>query len=61
MPGYRIVPGSFMDVGYGLAVPKGRSAAAAVADQLIRDMRASGEIAAIFARHKITGLIVPAN
>jgi len=61
MPGYRVVPGSFMDVGYGLAVPKGRSAAAAVAGQLIRDMRANGEIAAMLARHKITGLAIPAN
>lgn len=61
MPGYRVVPGSFMDIGYGLAVPKGRSAAAAVAEKLIRDMRDSGEITAMLVRHKISGLTAPAN
>ena len=60
MPGYRVVSGSFMDVRYGMAVPRGRSAAAVVADELIRDMRARGEIAAILSRAKLS-LKVPTD
>jgi polar amino acid transport system substrate-binding protein len=61
MPGYRVLPGSFMDVAYGVAVPKGRSAAAAVVDELVREMRARGVLAATLARAKVSGLAVPAN
>jgi polar amino acid transport system substrate-binding protein len=61
MPGYRVLPGSFMDVQYGMAVPKGRSAAAAQVDRLIREMRANGEIAAAIARANVKGLAVPPN
>ncbi|MGH8674468.1 MAG: transporter substrate-binding domain-containing protein, partial [Burkholderiales bacterium] len=38
MPGYRIIPGSFMDVRYSIGVPKGRTAAAAYLDDFVRDM-----------------------
>ena len=61
MPGYRVLPGSFMDVNYAAAVPKGRAAAQAYVDEVIGKMRANGEIAASLARHNLKALKVPAN
>lgn len=56
MPGYRIIPGSFSDVKYGVGVPKGRVAAASYLDGVIADMLASGAIAEEIARAKLKGV-----
>lgn len=59
IPGYRVLPGSIFEITYGVAVPKGRKAAAAHVDQVIREMRASGAIADSLARAKLKTLTVP--
>lgn len=56
MPGYRIIPGSFSEVKYGVGVPKGRMAAASYLDGVIADMLASGAIAEEIARAKLMGV-----
>lgn len=62
MPGYRVLPGSFYEVQYGMAVPKGRTAAAAYVDKVLRDMRASGAMADVLVRAKLDkSLTVPSN
>ena len=55
-PGYRVIPGSFSDVKYGVGVPKGRLAAASYLDGVIADMLASGAIAEEIARAKLKGV-----
>jgi polar amino acid transport system substrate-binding protein len=59
MPGYRVLPGSFMEIAYGAGVAKGRSAGQAYADKVIREMRANGEIARSIARHNLKALTLP--
>ena len=61
MPGYRVLPGSFYEVRYGVAVPKGRPAAAAYVDQVVREMRASGAMADVLKRANLTALSVPSD
>lgn len=61
MPGYRVLPGSFYEVQYGVGVPKGRKVAAAHIDEVVREMRASGAMAGVFARAKGASLAVPSN
>ena len=56
MPGYRVIPGSFSEVRYVVGVPKGRTAAAAYADEVVRDLIASGAIAESVARAKLKGV-----
>jgi len=55
-PGYRLIPGSFSDVKYGVGVPKGRMAAASYLDGVVADMLASGAIAEEIARAKLKGV-----
>jgi len=57
MPGYRIIPGSFSDITYNVGVPKGRTAAAAYLDEVVRDMVASGAIADSIGRAKLKGVV----
>ena len=59
MPGYRARPGSFMDVEYGVGVPKGRRAAAAQVAAVVQEMRASGAMAEVLKRAGVQGLNVP--
>jgi polar amino acid transport system substrate-binding protein len=53
MPGYRLLPGKFVDVKFAIGVPKGRSTGAAYADEFVREMVASGALAESIARHKV--------
>jgi len=56
-PDVRVLTGGFTTVNHGLAVPKGRPAAAAVAvDHFIRDMVSSGALADIIVRQGVQGL-----
>ena len=52
-PGYRVLPGGFLEVKFGIGVPKGRPAAVAYASEFVREMIASGAIADSIARHKV--------
>ena len=61
MPGYRVLPGSFYEVEYGVGVPKGRKAAAAHVDEVVREMRAGGAMAEVLARAKGASLALPPN
>lgn len=60
MPGYRVLPGSFSQFEYGVAVPKGRSAAAAYVNRVVQQMRASGALAESIRRANVKNLDVPA-
>jgi polar amino acid transport system substrate-binding protein len=59
MPGYRVIPGSYSDVQYSLAVPKGREAGAAFLDAFVKHLRSSGAIQKSLDQHKLKGVTVP--
>jgi len=59
MPGYRVIPGSYYDVQYSLAVPKGREAGAAYLDEFVKYLRSSGAIQKSLERHQMKGVTVP--
>ena len=59
MPGYRVVDGSYSHVAVGVGIPKGRPAAAAYVDELVRHLRERGHIAESIARAKLRGAVVP--
>ena len=59
MPGYRVIPGSYFDVQYSLAVPKGREAGAAYLDEFVKYLRSSGTIQKSLDRHQMKGVTVP--
>lgn len=44
LPGARVLPGNFQQVGVGVAVPKGRPAALALASDLLREAKDSGVV-----------------
>jgi len=58
-PGYRVIPGSYSDVQYALAVPKGREAGAAFLDEFVKHLRSSGAIQKSLDRHQMKGVTVP--
>jgi polar amino acid transport system substrate-binding protein len=59
MPGYRVIPGSYLDVQYSLAVPKGRDAGAAFVDEFVKYLRSSGAIQKSLDKHQMKGVTVP--
>jgi polar amino acid transport system substrate-binding protein len=59
MPGYRVIPGSYLDVQYSLAVPKGRDAGAAYLDAFVKHLRSSGAIQKSLDKHQMKGVTVP--
>ncbi|MEQ8709456.1 MAG: transporter substrate-binding domain-containing protein [Rhodospirillales bacterium] len=61
-PGSRILPGSFTTMGQAVATRPGHPALHAFAGQVIADLKTSGEIAEIVARHGMAGkLQVPSS
>jgi polar amino acid transport system substrate-binding protein len=59
MPGSRVLAGSYSLVTIGMGVPKGRAEAAALVDDVLREMRANGAIASAVKRANLKGVIVP--
>jgi polar amino acid transport system substrate-binding protein len=59
MPGYRVLPGSFSDVQYSLAVPKGRQAGAAYVEDFMKYLRTSGAIKKSLDSANMKGVTVP--
>jgi polar amino acid transport system substrate-binding protein len=59
VPGSRVLEGSFTTERQAVAVPKGREAAAPFLEQFLRDVSASGLVAAAAQRARARGLIIP--
>ena len=60
MPGARILEGRFTAVQQAIGTPKGRPAGAEYLRKFAEDVKASGLVAELIARHKIQGLSVAA-
>jgi polar amino acid transport system substrate-binding protein len=60
LPGSRILEGRFTAVQQAIGTPKGRPAGAAYLRKFAEDVKASGLVAELIARHKIQGLSVAA-
>ena len=61
VPGVRILPGAFMTINQAMAMPRGRSAAAAqLLEQFIAEQRRSGFVRQALQRHGMEGVTVPA-
>ena len=60
LPGSRILEGNFTAVQQAIGTPKGRPAGAAYLRQFAQDVKASGLVAQLIARHQIKGLSVAA-
>jgi polar amino acid transport system substrate-binding protein len=58
LPGSRILEGNFTAVQQAIGTPKGRPEGAAYLRQFARDVKASGLVAQLIARHDIKGLSV---
>jgi len=59
LPGWRIVPGSYMMTVFSIGYPKGRPAGAAYANQFIQEMKKSGFIQQAIERANLKGAVVP--
>jgi polar amino acid transport system substrate-binding protein len=59
LPGWRIVPGSYMMTAFSIGYPKGRPAGAAYANQFIEEMKKSGFIQKAIERADLKGAVVP--
>ena len=59
LPGWRIVPGSYMMTVFSIGYPKGRPAGAAYANQFIEEMKKSGFIQQAIERANLKGAVVP--
>ena len=59
VPGWRIVPGSYMMTVFSIGYPKGRPAGAAYANQFIQEMKKSGFIQQAIERANLKGAVVP--
>jgi polar amino acid transport system substrate-binding protein len=58
LPGSRILEGRFTAVQQAIGTPKGRPAAAAFLREFARDIKASGLVAQLIARHGVQGVTV---
>jgi len=58
LPGSRILEGRFTAVQQAIGTPKGRPAAAAYLREFARDIKASGLVAQLIARHDVKGVTV---
>ena len=58
-PGARVLDGSFYNTPLGIAVPKGRPAAAAYATEFVRHLKSGGGAAEAISRAGLTGVVVP--
>ena len=59
LPGWRIVPGSYMMTVFSIGYPKDRPAGATYANQFIEEMKKSGFIQQAIERAKLKGAVVP--
>ncbi|HSE88584.1 MAG TPA: transporter substrate-binding domain-containing protein [Candidatus Binatia bacterium] len=59
LPGWRIVPGSYMMTVFSIGYPKGRPAGAAYANQFIEEMKKSRFIQQAIERANLKGAVVP--
>lgn len=59
LPGWRILPGSYMSTAFSIGYPKGRPAGATYAGQFIEEMKASGFIQHAIERANLRGAVVP--
>jgi polar amino acid transport system substrate-binding protein len=59
LPGWRIVPGSYVMTVFSVGYPKGRPAGAAYANRFIEEMKKSGFIQRAIERAKLKGAVVP--
>ncbi|MET0500059.1 MAG: transporter substrate-binding domain-containing protein [Candidatus Binatia bacterium] len=59
LPGWRIVPGSYMMTVFSIGYPKGRPAGATYANQFIEEMKNSGFIQQAIERAQLKGAVVP--
>jgi len=60
LPGARILEGRFTSVQQAIGTPKGRPEGAAYLRKFAQDVKASGLVAQLIARHNIKGLSVAA-
>jgi polar amino acid transport system substrate-binding protein len=58
LPGLRLLDGRFMVINQAMAVPKGRAAGLPYLNDFVREMKASGFVAAALKRHAIEGAAV---
>jgi polar amino acid transport system substrate-binding protein len=59
LPGWRIVPGSYMMAVFSIGYPKDRPAGAAYANQFIEEMKKNGFIQQAIERANLKGAVVP--
>ena len=59
LPGWRIVPGSYMMTVFSIGYPKGKPVGAAYANQFIDEMKKSGFIQQAIERANLKGALVP--
>ena len=59
LPGWRIVPGSYMMTVFSIGYPKARPAGATYANQFIEEMKKSGFIQQAIERANLKGAVVP--
>lgn len=55
IPGLRLLPGRFMVINQAMGTPRPREAGAKYLHDFVEEMKASGFIAAAYARHKVEG------
>lgn len=59
LPGWRIVPGSYMMTSFSIAYRKGKLAGASYANQFVNEMKKNGFIQKAIERAKLIGAVVP--
>jgi polar amino acid transport system substrate-binding protein len=59
LPGWRIVPGSYMMTVFSIGYPKGKPAGATYANQFIEEMKKNGFIQQAIERANLKGAVVP--
>jgi polar amino acid transport system substrate-binding protein len=59
LPGWRVVPGSYMMTVFSIGYPKGRPVGATYANQFIEEMKKSGFIQQAIERANLKGAVVP--
>ena len=59
LPGWQIVPGSYMTTAFSIGYPKGRPAGATYAKQFIEEMKGNGFIQQAIGRANLKGAVVP--
>ncbi|MGH8704004.1 MAG: ABC transporter substrate-binding protein, partial [Burkholderiales bacterium] len=58
LPGARVLEGRFTAVQQAIGTPKGRNAAAAYLREFAEEIKVSGRVAELIARHRVSGVSV---